>query len=66
MNERTHTTDQREWRSALREQGRSLAWLADRTGISRASVYAYSCGARRPSAAWLAKVAALLGLERAA
>ena len=54
------------WRQALRQQGRSLAWLADQTGISRATVYAYSRGARRPSDAWLAKVAALLGIEQAA
>lgn len=48
------------WRSILREQGRSLTWLAVRTGISSNTIYAYSIGRRRTPDAWLVKAAAAL------
>lgn len=51
-----------EWRRILREQGRSLAWLADRTGVARPTVYAYSRGVRRPTKAWLERTAVALGV----
>jgi hypothetical protein len=50
------------WRSILDEQGRTLTWLGLRTGVSRATVYAYSQGQRRPPEAWLAKAADALGV----
>jgi len=48
------------WRTILREQGRSLAWLAHRTGTPDQTVYAYSMGRRRPTRPWLEKVAVAL------
>lgn len=48
------------WRLILKEQGRSLIWLADRTGRSHRAVYAYSRGARRTPQAWLDRVAVAL------
>ena len=59
------------WRTVLREQGRSIAWLADTTGRPRATVYGYARGDRRPTAEWLAKASEALGVpvdntERAA
>ena len=50
------------WRAVLEEQGRSLTWLAQRTGVSRAAVYAYSQRARRPQRAWFERVAEVLGV----
>ncbi|MBX3031460.1 MAG: helix-turn-helix transcriptional regulator [Chloroflexi bacterium] len=46
----------------LREQGRTLAWLADRTECPRKTVYAYSSGRRRASTDWLRRAAVALGL----
>ena len=55
------------WRIELREQGRTLAWLARTTGTPASTVYAYSMGKRRAPDGWLVKVADALGLtERAA
>lgn len=54
-----------DWRAVLREQGRTIAWLADRTETPRWTVYAYSRGNRRPSNTWLLKVAEALGVEPA-
>jgi hypothetical protein len=48
------------WRSVLREQGRSLAWLAKRTETPPRTVYAYSIGDRRPPQEWLERVAVAL------
>lgn len=48
------------WRSVLREQGRTLAWLAKRTETPPRTVYAYSNGDRRPTAEWLDRVAVAL------
>ena len=43
-----------------------MRWLADNTGKSRRTVYAYSRGQLIPPAAWLADVSRLLGQEVAA
>ena len=46
----------------LREQGRSIAWLADKTARPRRAVYGYSQGTMTPPADWLDKVEELLGV----
>lgn len=51
------------WREILRDQGRSLRWLAGRTGIRERTVYAYSIGQTTPPAEWLAKASEALGVE---
>lgn len=51
-----------DWRTALREQGRSIAWLADKTGRTRRTVYHYSQGTHNPSDEWLDQVEELLGV----
>ena len=50
------------WRSIVREQGRSLAWLASRTGTPNPTVYSYSSGRRNPSDDWLKRAAYVLGV----
>lgn len=60
------TTDRPDWRTVLREQRRTLRWLADQTGKSRRTVYAYSRGDLVPPPAWIAAAAAVLGVEIAA
>lgn len=50
------------WREVLREQGRTLTWLAERTGVARVTVFAYSQGVRQPPKAWLARTAEVLGV----
>jgi len=55
-----------DWRTALREQRRTLRWLADETGKSRRTVYAYSRGDLVPPAEWVALAARVLGTEAAA
>jgi hypothetical protein len=54
------------WRIELREQGRSLRWLAETTATPKGTVYAYSMGKRRAPDAWLEKVADALGITQAA
>lgn len=61
MSSDTQATTPR-WRQVLDEQGRSLAWLAERTGLAPQTVYAISSGVRRPTDAWLDKAAAALGV----
>lgn len=51
------------WLTVLREQGRTIAWLADKTGRPRRSIYGYRRGEARPTAEWLAKASAVLGVE---
>jgi predicted transcriptional regulator len=51
------------WRTVLIEQGRTLAWLADRTGKSRRTVYAYSRGELVPTPAWLTAASVVLGVD---
>lgn len=50
------------WRAVLKGQGRTIAWLAERTGTPRWTVYAYSRGNRRPSDDWLRKAADVMGV----
>lgn len=52
-----------DWRTVLKAQGRSIAWLADTTSRPRATVYGYARGDRRPTDEWLAKASAALGVE---
>jgi predicted transcriptional regulator len=56
-------TERTDWRATLKEQGRTMAWLADNTGKSRRTVYAYSRGQLIPPAQWIADVSRLLGRE---
>lgn len=55
-----------DWLTALREQRRTRRWLADQTGKSRRTVYAYSRGDLVPPAEWLAAAERVLGEEKAA
>lgn len=50
----------RDWRTVLREQGRTVGWLADRTGRNRRTVYAYSQGRLASPSDWLDEVEVLL------
>jgi predicted transcriptional regulator len=59
-------TERPDWRTLLREQGRTMRWLADNTGKSRRTVYAYSRGDLVPPAPWIVDVSRLLGREVAA
>lgn len=56
-------TSPNEWRAVLREQGRSLRWLARQTGTPERTVYAYSRGARPASERFLARAGEALGVE---
>jgi predicted transcriptional regulator len=60
------STSHNDWRTVLREQGRTFRWLADQTGKSRRTVYAYSRGDLVPPAEWITDVSRLLGREVAA
>jgi len=55
-----------DWRTVLREQGRTLRWLAIQTGKAPRTVYAYSQGDLIPPAEWIAAVSRVLGQEVAA
>ncbi len=55
-----------DWRTELTEQRRTLRWLADETGKSRRTVYAYSRGDLVPPAEWVAAAARVLGKDMAA
>ncbi len=52
-----------DWRTVLRDQGRTIGWLADRTGRPRRTVYSYAQGRLSAPREWLAQVAAILGVE---
>lgn len=54
------------WRAVLREQGRTLRWLAIQTGKAPRTVYAYSQGQLVPTREWLEKAAQVLGQDVAA
>ena len=58
-----NTQPARDWRTVLREQGRSIGWLADQTGRSRRAVYHYSQGTHTPPDGWLDQVEELLGVH---
>lgn len=57
------STARNDWRTVLREQGRTIAWLADQTGRPRRTVYGYSRDQLPPTAEWLAKASLVLGVE---
>lgn len=59
-------TAQHAWRTVLREQGRSLRWLAIQTGKAPRTIYAYSQGQRVPTREWLEAVSRVLGTDVAA
>ena len=48
------------WRAEAARQGIPLPVLAERTGITRRSIYAYSRGYRKPTPEWVARVTAVL------
>lgn len=50
------------WLVVLREQGRNQTWLAQRTGVSVFTVYAYRQGQRQTPQAWLERAAEALGV----
>jgi len=54
------------WRTVLREQGRTLRWLAIQTGKAPRTVYAYSRGDLTPTPEWLAVASRVLGQDVAA
>lgn len=56
-------TTPNDWRAVLREQGRTIGWLADRTGRPRRTVYAYSRGQLTATPEWLAEASEALGVE---
>ena len=60
------STQHTAWRTVLREQGRTLRWLAIQTGKSPRTVYAYSRGDLVPTAEWIAAASRVLGQEVAA
>jgi lambda repressor-like predicted transcriptional regulator len=51
-----------DWRATLREQGRTLRWLALQTGKSPRTLYAYSRGDLVPPAEWIAAASRALGV----
>ena len=57
------STARTDWHTALREQGRTLRWLAIQTGKSPRTVYAYSRGDLVPPLEWIAAVSRVLGQE---
>jgi len=59
-------TERTAWRTVLREQGRTIRWLAIQTGKAPRTVYAYSRGDLVPPAEWIAAASAALGVEVAA
>ena len=61
MDQRTTHPD---WRTTLREQGRTLRWLAIQTGKSPRTVYAYSRGELVPPVAWIASAYRAMGVEQ--
>lgn len=52
-----------DWRSKMREQGRTLTWLARETGKTYPQVTAYAQGKAKVPDEWLARVHELLGGE---
>lgn len=52
-----------DWRTVLRQQGRTMRWLAIQTGKAPRTVYAYSRGDLVPPAEWIAAVSRVLGEE---
>ena len=52
--------DMHPWRRALAEHGLTYAWLAERTGVSVATVQSYALDQRRTPPAWLARAEAAI------
>jgi hypothetical protein len=52
-----------DWRAELREQGRTIPWLAAKTGRPQNSVYTYAYGTNKPTLEWLRDVARVLGKD---
>jgi lambda repressor-like predicted transcriptional regulator len=63
MDNPTAPTDTRDWRTVLREQGRTMRWLAIQTGKSPRTVYAYSQGQLTPTREWIADASRVLSQE---
>jgi len=51
-----------DWRTVLREQGRTLTWLAKATQRPKRAVFGYSQGSMVPPSGWLDRVEELLGV----
>lgn len=56
-------TDANNWLTVLREQGRTITWLARVTGRPRRSIYGYRRGEARPTPEWLAAASEALGKQ---
>lgn len=56
-------TETPRWKQIVRNEGRTLAWLADRAGIGRSLMYKVSCGNREANANFRQRVAAVLGQD---
>ena len=52
-----------DWRAELYAQGRTVTWLARKTGRAATTVYKYASGERPIPQAWLEDVAAALGVK---
>jgi hypothetical protein len=52
-----------DWRAELRQQGRSVGWLARQTNRAESTVYKIAGRQMVPSIAWLEDVARVLGVE---
>lgn len=62
MNSIDETPDvRRDWLTILREQGRTMTWLAKETGKSYPVIQTYANGRTTPPQEWLEQVYALLG-----
>lgn len=51
------------WRTVLKAQGRTIAWLADQTQRPRRTIYAYSRGELTPTHEWLTAASRVLGVR---
>lgn len=51
----------REWRTILKEQGRTMTWLAQATGKSYPQVVNWALGRATAPREWLERVSELLG-----
>lgn len=52
-----------DWRTVLKDERRTLRWLAEQTGRPVRTVYAYHQGRLPPTREWLTRVSAVLGRE---
>lgn len=57
------STNDTQWRTVLKAQGRTIAWLADQTARPRRTVYAYSRKDLTPTPEWLRAASRVLGVE---